>query len=82
MWTFLLADVQFAIIWVDFLRSLQLLVEPAANRLVDTASLQAFVTVSAPTAAAGAACWGNQQDGKVSPSSAAAAMAGRQDLLC
>ena len=48
-WIFLLADVPFAIIGV------QLLVDPAANRLVDTALLQAFATVSAPTAAACAA---------------------------
>jgi hypothetical protein len=34
VWTFLLADVQF-----DFLRSHQLLVDPAVNRLLDTASL-------------------------------------------
>ena len=52
-WTFLLADVTFAIIGVDFLRSHKLLVDPAANRLVDTASLQSFATV--PAAAAGAA---------------------------
>ncbi len=48
-WIFLLADVPFAIIGV------QLLVDPAANHLGDTASLQAFATVSAPTAAACAA---------------------------
>ncbi len=72
-WTFLLAYVQFAIIGV------QLLVDPAANRLVYTASLQAFATVSAPTAAACAACGGNQQDSKVSPSSTASAVAGRRD---
>jgi hypothetical protein len=79
VWTFLLGDVQFAIIGVDFLRSHHLLVDPAANRLVDTSLLQAFETVSASTAAECAACRGNQQDSKVSPSSAAAAMAGRQD---
>jgi hypothetical protein len=79
VWTFLLADVQFAIIGVDFLRTHQLLIDPTVNRLVDTALLQAFATVSASTAAACAACRGNQQDSKVSPSSAAAAMAGRQD---
>jgi hypothetical protein len=78
-WTFLLADVQFAIIGIDFLRSHQLLVNPSTNRLVDTASLQAFAKVSAPTASACAACRGNQQDSKVSPSSTAAAVAGRQD---
>jgi hypothetical protein len=50
--TFLLADVSFAIIGVDFLRSHKLLVDPAANRLVDTASLQSFATVSAAAACA------------------------------
>jgi hypothetical protein len=65
--------VQFAIIGV------QLLVDPAANHLVDTASLQAFATVSAPTAAECAACRGNQQDSKVSPSSTASAVGGRLD---
>ena len=59
MWRFLLADVQFAILGVDFLRSHKLLVDPAANCLVDTASLQSFDTaaeVSSPAAAACAAC--------------------------
>ncbi len=41
-WTFLLADVR-----VGFLRNHKLLVDPAANRLVDTASLQSFSMVSA-----------------------------------
>ena len=54
-WTFLLADVSFAIIGVDFLRSHKLLVDPAANRLVDTASLQSFVTVSVAAACAASA---------------------------
>jgi hypothetical protein len=54
-WTFLLADVSFAIIGVDFLRSHKLLVDPAANRLVDTASLQSFATVSAAAACAASA---------------------------
>ncbi len=71
--------VQFAIIGVDFLHSHQLLVDPAANRLVETASLQDFATVSASTAAACAACRGNQQDSRVSPSSAAADVEVRQD---
>ncbi len=35
-WMFLLADFTFAIIGVNFLRSHKLLVDPAANRLVDT----------------------------------------------
>jgi len=46
-WTFLLADVQFPIIGVDFLRKHRLLVDPANNMLVDTASLQSFATVAA-----------------------------------
>ncbi len=54
-WTFLLADVSFAIIGVDFLRSHKLLVDPAANRLVDTASLQSFATVSAAAPCAASA---------------------------
>ena len=54
-WTFLLADVTFAIIGVDFLRSHKLLVDPAANRLVDTASLQSFATVPAAAACAASA---------------------------
>jgi hypothetical protein len=45
-WTFLLADFTFAIIGVDFLRSHKLLVDPAANRLVDTASFQSFATAA------------------------------------
>ena len=54
-WTFLLADITFAIIGVDFLRSHKLLVDPAANPLVDTASLQSFATVSAAAACAASA---------------------------
>jgi hypothetical protein len=45
-WTFLLADVSFAIIGVDFLRSHKLLVDPAANCLVDMALLQSFAPSS------------------------------------
>ncbi len=41
-WTFLLADVQFPIIGIDFLRQNRLLVDPAANRLVDTLSFRVF----------------------------------------
>ncbi len=63
VWAFLLAVVQFAIIGVDFLRSHQLLVYPAANRLVDTASLQAFAMVSATTAKACIAHGAPHQDG-------------------
>ncbi len=48
---FLLADVTFAIIGVNFL----LLVEPAANRLVDTASLQCFATILAAASCAASA---------------------------
>ncbi len=54
-WTFLLADVTFPIIGVNFLRSHKLLVDPAANRLVDTASLQSFATVSAAATCAASA---------------------------
>ncbi len=54
-WTFLLADVTLAIIGVDFLRSHKLLVDPAATRLVDTASLQSFATVLAAAACAASA---------------------------
>ncbi len=52
-WTFLLADVQFPIIGVDFLRNFRLLVDIAAGRLVDTASSQSFPIVSESSAAAG-----------------------------
>ncbi len=45
-WTFLLADVQFPIIGVNFLRQNRLLVDPAANRLVDTLSFESFPTVT------------------------------------
>jgi hypothetical protein len=51
-WTFLLADVSFAIIGVVFLHSHKLLVDPAANRLVDTASLQSLATDSVAAACA------------------------------
>jgi hypothetical protein len=59
-WSFLLAAVSFPIIGVDFLRHFKLLIDPAANRLVDTATCQAFSTVSslampAATAVAAAA---------------------------
>ncbi len=46
VWPFLLAKVQFPIIGVDFLRHFKLLVDPAANRLVDTISTQLLPTVS------------------------------------
>jgi hypothetical protein len=38
-WPFLLAAVQFPIIWVDFLRHFGLLVDPLGNRLVDRLTL-------------------------------------------
>jgi hypothetical protein len=38
--------VQFPIIGVDFLRQNRLLVDPAANRLVDTLSFESFLTVT------------------------------------
>jgi hypothetical protein len=50
-WNFLLAAVSFPIVGVDFLRHFQLMVDPAANMLVDKASLQSFVTVLSLTAA-------------------------------
>ncbi len=54
-WTFLLADVSFAIIGVDFLSSHNLLVDHAANRLEDKASLRSFETVSGAAACAASA---------------------------
>jgi hypothetical protein len=45
-WQFLLAKVQFPIMGVDFLRHFKLLVDPAANRLVDIVSTQLLPTVS------------------------------------
>ncbi len=45
-WPFLLAKVQFPIIGVDFLRHFKLLVDPVANRLVDTVSTQLLPAVS------------------------------------
>ncbi len=53
-WTFLLAAVSFPIIGVDFLRHFGLMVDPAANTLVDKRSAESFATVSALTAAASA----------------------------
>jgi hypothetical protein len=52
-WTFLLADVQFPIIGVDFLRHFCLLVDITAGRLVDTASSQSFPIISESSAAGG-----------------------------
>jgi len=49
VWPFLLAKVQFPIIGVDFLRHFKLLVDPAANRLVDTVSTQLLPTQPART---------------------------------
>jgi hypothetical protein len=45
-WTFLLADVQFPIIGVDFVRHFRLLVDIATGRLVDTASSKSFPVIS------------------------------------
>ncbi len=53
-WTFLLAAESFPIIDVDFLRHFRLMVDPAANALVDKCSAESFATVSALTAAASA----------------------------
>jgi hypothetical protein len=53
-WTFLLAAVSFPIIGVDFLRHFRLMVDPAANALVDKCSAESFATFSALTAAASA----------------------------
>jgi hypothetical protein len=50
-WNFLLAIVSFYVIGVDFLRHFQLMVDPAANMLLDKASLQSFATVSSLTTA-------------------------------
>jgi hypothetical protein len=47
-WPFLLATVQFPIIGVDFLRHFGLLVDPAANQLVDRQTLQVFKSSSVP----------------------------------
>jgi hypothetical protein len=46
VWPFLQAKVQFPIIGVDFLRHFKLLVDPAANHLVDIVSTQLLPTVS------------------------------------
>ncbi len=53
---FLLADVTFDIIRVDFLCSYKLLINPLANCLVDTASLQSFATVSGAASIATVSC--------------------------
>jgi hypothetical protein len=52
-WTFLLADVQFPIISIDFLRHFRLLVDIAAGRLMDTASSQSFPIISESSVAGG-----------------------------
>ncbi len=51
---FLLAAVSFPNIGVDFLRHFKLMVDPAANALVDKCSRESFATVSTLTAAAAA----------------------------
>jgi hypothetical protein len=48
-WPFLLAAVQFPIIGVDFLRHFGLLVDPAANQLVDRRTLQMFKSSASPS---------------------------------
>ncbi len=52
-WSFLLAEVQFPIIGVDFLRHFCLLEDIAAGHLVDTASSHSFPIISESSAAAG-----------------------------
>ncbi len=52
-WVILLADVQFPIIDVNFLRLFCLLVDITAGCLVDSASLQSFLIISDLSAAAG-----------------------------
>jgi hypothetical protein len=52
-WIFLLADVQLPIIGVDFLRHFRLLVDIAADHLVDTASSQSFPIISESSAVGG-----------------------------
>jgi len=53
-WTFLLAAVSFPIIGVDFLRHFKLMVDPAANALVDKCSRESFATISSLAAATAA----------------------------
>jgi hypothetical protein len=53
-WTFLLAAVSFPFIGVDFLRHFKLMVDPAANALVDKCSRESFATISSLAAAAAA----------------------------
>ena len=53
-WTFLLAAVSFPIIGVDFLRHFKLMVDPAANALVDKCSRESFATISSLSAATAA----------------------------
>ncbi len=55
-WIFLLAAVSFPIIGVDFLRHYRLLVDPAANRLVDATNCEAITTVSSPAGPGGRQC--------------------------
>ncbi len=47
-WIFLLAAFSFPIIGVDFFRHYRLLIDPAANRLVDPTNCEAITTVSGP----------------------------------
>jgi hypothetical protein len=55
-WPFLLAALQFPIIGVDFYAILGLLVDPAANQLVDRHTLQVFKSSVSPPATQVSAC--------------------------
>jgi hypothetical protein len=46
-WIFLLADVQFPILGIDFLRHYRLVVDAAGGQLVDTRKMRAFPAASA-----------------------------------
>ena len=50
-WTFLLADVKFGILGVDFLTAHQLQVDSAGSQLIEQRSQESFATVAAATAA-------------------------------
>ncbi len=75
-WTFLLAAVSFPILGVDFLRHYRLLVDPAANRLVDQTNIESIATVpclSAPAAGAVSSAPSPPQSPASSPSSRSSA---------
>ena len=48
-WSFLRADVSFAILWVDFLHANKLLVDIAANTLVDSSTGNRFSLTGQPS---------------------------------